>query len=155
MAANTTPIYTITPNVNGVKIVQTNAQVKSDGTSAASGADMMYKVFSAGTNGSYLEKIRFTPVAEAALATTPTTLRIYVSSIATPDLTPTTNANTFLLFETAASATITAASLTVASPYYEIVLNISIATGQYIHVSQAIAQANAVKWQAIAYGGDF
>ena len=95
MPANTAPIYTLTPNVGRVKITTTYAQVKSDGTSAGSANDFMVKAFTAGANGSYVDTIRFFSVASAAATTgVATTLRAYLSTVASPGAT--TSSDTFL-----------------------------------------------------------
>jgi hypothetical protein len=153
MPANTAPIFTLTPNIGSVLIVTTNAQVKSDGTSAGSAADIMYKVFTAGANGSYLDKIRFFSVANTAATTgVATTLRAYLSTVAAPGAT--TNANTFLLGEVSVPA-ISSSNSTNATNYYEIVLGIAIPTTYYVHVSQHVAQTTNQAWMAMAFGGDY
>ena len=153
MAANTSPIYTLTPNIGKILITTTYAQVKSDGTSAGSGADFMVKVFTAGANGSFLDKIRFFSVANTAATTgVATTLRAYLSTISAPGATTTTD--TFLLGEVSAPA-IASSHSTNATNYYEIVLGIAIPTGLYVHVSQHVAQTTNQAWMAMAFGGDY
>lgn len=153
MAANTSPIYTLTPNVGSVKITTTYAQTKSDGTSAASGADFMVKAFTVGANGSYIDTIRFYCVASAAATNSvATTLRAYVSTVASPGAT--TASDTNLIGEI--SVPIVAAShSTNATNYYDMVINKAFPTGTYIHVSQHVAQTTNQNWQATVYGGDY
>ena len=157
MSANTTPIYTLTPNIGFTKIVATSAQIKSDGTSAGSaGADIMYKAYTAGSFGSYIEKIIFTPVSQTSQTTTPCILRVYISTVSAPGATNGgANPDTFLLTECAASGTITAASTSAVSLQYEIMLNCPLASGYYIHVSQSVAQANGNMWEAVVHGQDY
>jgi len=50
---------------------------------------------------------------------------------------------------------IATASLTVASGFYEIPLNIVVPTGFYLHVGQATAQTTNQFWQALVFGGDY
>lgn len=153
MAANTSPIFTLTPNISSILIATTNAQVKSDGTSAGSGADLMYKVFTSGANGSFLDKIRFFSVASAAATTgVATTLRAYLSTVASPGATA--NTDTFLLGEVSVPA-ISSSHSTNATNYYEIVLGIVVQTGRYVHVSQHVAQTTNQAWMSMAFGGDF
>src|SRR5437588_11389000 len=101
MAANTSPIFALTPNVGrAVLLPATTANTKSDGTGTI--ATDMLVAFTAGTNGSLVYSIRFTPVASvAATATTATTLRAFESTQASG---ATTNANTSNLAEVAAAA---------------------------------------------------
>lgn len=153
MPANTAPIYTLTPNIGRARITTTYAQVKSDGTSAGSGADFMVKVFTAGANGSYVDTIRFFSVASAANTVgVATTLRAYLSTIASPGAT--TTSDTFLLGEVSAPA-IASSNATNATNYYEIILNKPIPTGTYIHVSQHVAQTTNQAWNALCFGGDY
>lgn len=153
MPANTAPIYTLTPNVGRVKITTTYAQVKSDGTSAGSANDFMVKAFTAGANGSYVDTIRFFSVASAAATTgVATTLRAYLSTVASPGAT--TSSDTFLIGEVSVPA-ISSSHSTNATNYYEIVINKAIPTGTYIHVSQHVAQTTNQQWQSIVYGGDY
>lgn len=153
MPANTSPIFTLTPNIGKILITTTYAQVKSDGTSAGSGADFMVLVFTSGANGSFLDKIRFFSVANTAATTgVATTLRAYLSSVAAPGAT--TTSNTYLLGEVSAPAVVSAHS-TNATNYYEIVLGVIIPTGLYVHVSQHVAQTTNQAWMAMAFGGDF
>jgi hypothetical protein len=113
----------------------------------------MYKVFTAGANGSFVDKIRFFSVASAAATTgVATTLRAYLSSVSAPGAT--TNANTFLLGEVSVPA-VNSSNSTNATNYYEIVLGIAIPTGQFVHVSQHVAQTTNQAWVAIAFGGDY
>ena len=153
MPANTSPIYTLTPNVGVGIITTTYAQVKSDGTSAASGADFMVLAFTAGANGSYVDTIRFYCCANAAATTSvATTLRAYLSTVAAPGAT--TQANTHLLGEVSVPA-ISASHSTIATNYYEIMVRYPIATGYYIHVSQHVAQTTNQVWKALVFGGNY
>jgi len=153
MAANTQPIYTKTPNFGMVLIPTTNAQVKSDGTSAGTGTDMMYKVFTAGAEGSFLESIRFSCVAQAAAVTSvATTLRAYISTVASPGAT--TNTDTSLLGEVSVPAQ-SASHSTNATNYYDLIIGKPIPAGHYVHVSQHVAQTANQAWQALAFGGDY
>lgn len=153
MAANTSPIFSLTPNVGTVGITTTNAQVKSDGTSAGSGNDVMFKVFTAGANGSYLERIKFYSVASAAATTgVATTLRAYLSTVSSPGAT--TSSDTYLLGEVSVPAVNSSNSVNATSSY-DIVLGIVIPTGKYIHVSQHVAQTTNQRWNALAIGGDY
>lgn len=153
MAANTQPIFSLTPNIGRCKITTTYAQVKSDGTSAGTSNDFMVKTFTAGGNGSYVDKVRFNSVASAAAVNSvATTLRVYISTVASPGAT--TSSDTQLLAEI--SVPIVASShSTNASNYYEVPLGIAIPTGTYIHVSQHIAQTTNQTWQATVFGGDY
>lgn len=153
MAANTQPIWSLTPNVGRVGIPTTNAQVKSDGTSAGSGADLMYKAFTAGADGSYVDRIRFTSVANAAGTTgVATVLRAYLSTVSAPGAT--TSSDTFLLGEVTAPA-IASSHNTNATNYADINLDCVIPSGTFIHVSQHVAQTTNQRWNAMVFGADY
>ena len=153
MAGNVQPRYTTLANVSSVLIPRTTAQVKSDGTSAGAGVDFMYKVFTAGANDSFLEKIQFKCVASAAAVTSvATTLRAYLSSVASPGAT--TNADTFLIGEISVPAIVSSHS-TNATNVFELPINYPIPTGWYVHVSQHVAQTANQAWLATAIGGDY
>jgi hypothetical protein len=159
MSANTNPIWSKIPHVGTVLIPQANAVVKSDGTSAGTGADIMYCVFKAeATNGSYVKKIRFMPTsATASTATTPTVLRVFVTTASQTEGAAsgaTTNANTTLLGEISTPA-ITADAPTAAVTPFELSIDDAIAPGQSILVCQHVAMASACFWKAIVFGGDY
>jgi hypothetical protein len=153
MATNFQPPFPLTPNVGSAVIPTANAQVKSTGTSAGTGADLMYKVFTAGANGSFVSFIRFYCVATALTTSVATCLRAYRSTVASPGATAVTD--TFLLGEVTAPAITTAGSTTTASTYFDIPVNAAIPTGQYIHVSQAVAQTTNQNWNVACFGGDY
>lgn len=152
MAANTNPIFALTPNIGEVKITTTAALVRSDGgASNAIGTDH-FLAFSSGADGSFVQRIRFIPVASAAATNSvATTLRVFLSSVDTG--TPTTS-NTYLLAEISVPQVSTSNS-TQAVNYYEIPLNIAIPANHYILVSQHVAQTTNQSWQAMVFGGNY
>jgi len=152
MPANTAPIFPVVPNIGFKRIPTANAQVKSDGVSAGSGADLMYKVFTAGANGSKLDFIRFWTVANTVTTSVATVVRAYLSTVSTPGATADTD--TFLIGEITLPAQ-SAANSTNPVNYYDMNLNLNIPTGYYVHVSQHVAQATNQGIQAQAFGGDF
>lgn len=153
MPANTDPIFTLVPNIGRVAIPTATAQVKSNGVSAGSAVDFVYKAFTAGANGSYVTEVRFYCVASAAAtASVATTLRAYLSTISSPGAT--TAADTFLLGEVGAPS-ISASHSTIATGYLVIPIFMAIPTGTYIHVSQHVAQTANQNWNANVIGGDY
>lgn len=153
MPANTSPIFTLTPNVGQVKITTTYAQVKSDGTSAGTTTDFVVKAFTSGANGSYVDKIRFNVVASAAATTSVNTIvRAYLSTVASPGAT--TSSDTHLLGEINIPAT-AASHSTTATQNWDLPINQAIPTGKYIHVSQHVAQTTNQQIQATVFGGDY
>lgn len=158
MAANTAFIVPDTPHVGTVKIPTTNAQVKSDGTSAGSGTDRMYCVLATGADGTFVQRIRFHSVASAANTTgVATTLRIYLSTVSASEgaaVGATTTSDTQLLYEISVPA-IASSHATNATNYFDVPINMALPTGKYIHVSQHVAQTTNQQWQATAIAGDY
>lgn len=153
MSANTSPIFTGTPNVGYTQIPTNTAVTASDGSSTGSGNSMMYVAFTAGANGSFVDRVRFLVVASAAAVTSvATTLRVFLSTVASPGAT--TAANTFLLGEVSVPA-LSAANSTAAQPYYELPLGIAIPSGTYILVTQHVAQSTNQSWKAVVFGGNY
>lgn len=152
MAANTNPIFMLTPNI-GRASFPTTGLTKSDGSSGASGIGTdMSVAFTPGAFGSYVEKIRWSPVATVAgTATAATVLRLYISSVNTG---VTAATNTFLLAEISAAAQ-TADSATVATFYFEIPLNIKLPTATYLLISTHTAPATNTQWESLCFAGDF
>ena len=152
MPANTTPIYSLTPNVSSVKITTTAALVRSDGSAPNAIGTDQFLAFTTGANGSFIQRVRFIPVSSAAAVNSvATTLRVFLSSVNTG--TPTA-ANTNLLAEISVPLISVANSIN-AVTYYEIPLNIQAPTGRYILVSQHVAQTTNQSWQATVFGGDY
>lgn len=152
MPANTSPIYSLTPNVGSVKITTTAALVRSDGSAANAIGTDHFLAFTSGANGSFIQRVRFNVVSTAAATSSvATTLRVFLSTVNTG--TPTA-ANTTLLAEISVPL-ISAANSTNATAYYEIPLNIAVPTGRYILVAQHVAQTTNQSWQATVFGGDY
>ena len=150
MPANTSPIFTLTPNVGAVAISAANT--KSDGTGTAVGTDI-FKAFTAGANGSFVTRVRFNPVATTAgTSTTATVGRVYYSTTGSGATTGGTN--TFLLGEVTLPS-VAADSSSAPTNSVEVMLNIAIPTGSFIHVSTHAAPAANTSIQATCFGGDY
>lgn len=152
MPANTSPIFTLTPNVDSVKIPTTYACVKSDGSSLGTGIDILMHVFTVGANGSYVDFIRFQPVATAAANSVACVLRAYRSTVAAPGATTADNTN---LIGEIQVGIIACASTTVQAPFYDVPVKAAFPAGTHILVAQSIAQTANVNWQATVFGGDY
>lgn len=147
MPANTSPIFTLTPKVTGVRVTAANTSSAGGGTI---GTDI-FLAFTPGANGSYLQKIRFS-LAESTIntASSAAVLRVYVSTLSTGS---TSAADTFLIQEiNAASQT---PSSTVSGYPIEIPLNFAIPSDRYLLVSTSVAPATNTTWVATTYGGDY
>jgi hypothetical protein len=152
MPANFNPIYTLTPNVSSVKINTTSTNPRSDGGATNAIGTDQYLAFTSGASGSFVQRVRFNPVASAAAVTSvATTLRVFLSTI-NSGIPTTASAN--LLAEISVPAISTSAT-TAATNYYEIPLNIAVPASRYILVSQHVAQTTNQQWQATVFGGDY
>jgi hypothetical protein len=148
MPANTSPIFTLTPNVG--EAAASAANTKSDG--AGTVATDIFKAFTAGANGSFVTKVRFNPVSSAAATSTTATVgRVFLSTVGTG---ATTNANTWLLGEVALPS-VSADHSTAPTNPIELMLNIAIPTGSFIHITNHAAPAASTLWQATVFGGDY
>jgi hypothetical protein len=150
MAANTSPIYSLTPNIGDTNILTTSTMTRSDGVGTI--GTNLFLVFTAGLDGSFVQRVRFIPVSSAAAVNSvATTLRVFLSSL---NVGTTTTSDTFLIAEISVPA-ISTANATSAATYYEIPLNIAVPTGHYILVSQHVAQTTNQNWQAMVFGGNY
>ena len=149
MPANTSPIFGLTPNVSSVTITTTAANVSSAGGGTL--GSTIFKVFTSGANGSFIQKIRFMSVATTPTNSVATVLRIFISTISTG---ATTAADTFLIGELSVPL-IASSNATNASNFYDYPLNFALSSGEYIHVTQHVAQTTNQNWIATAIGSDY
>lgn len=149
--ANTAPIFTLAPRFSGTRITATVNNSQGNGTI---GTDH-FLAFTAGANGSYLQKVRFTLTgATANTISVAGILRVYLS---TQSSGPITSSNTWLIQEvTAATQTPNVVTTLTGATYpIDVPLNFAIQSGYDILVSvSAVAGANTV-WVATTYGGDY
>lgn len=147
--ANTQPIFSLTPNVGRVTIAQASANTSSAGGGTV-GTDI-FKAFTAGANGSFVQKVRFMSVATAPTTGVATTLRIFLSTVGSG---ATAAADTFCIGEVSVPA-IASDATTAATNYYDFIINAAIPTGMFVHVSQHVAQTANQNWVAVCFGGDY
>ena len=151
MPANTAPIFTNVPIIGqGVWTSASTANTSSDGASTIGTSSI--KLLTGGTNGTYVNKIRFTPAATAAsTATTSSVHRLFISTITSG---ATTSANTSLIWE------ISAPSQTADAPS-NVVTSLEVPAGFYIPPNytllwsmHAAAAANTL-WHAVVFAGNY
>lgn len=150
MAQNTSPVFGLVPELQGVNITTTSAAARSD-AGVAIGTNQ-FVAFTAGPSGSYIQKIRFMSVASAAAVTgVATVLRAHYSTVNTG--TPTAG-QAFLLGEISVGA-LSSANSTNATNFYELPLNFGMPPNTYLLVSQHAAQTTNQNWQAFVIGSDY
>lgn len=150
MAVTATPVFPQAPKI-GNAVVGGTANTNGLGTGTV-GTDIM-KVFTAGSNGSFVEGVQFHPAASAAAtATTATTIRLYLSSVGSGSTTGGTD--TFLIGEISAASQTADHSTNATSPLW-IPVNRSIPSGYFLHATAHVVNAANTAWHATAYGRDY
>ncbi len=148
MAANSNPIYTVSPNARGAQLTASNTRSDGNGTI---GTDI-YLVFTASASGGYCSSVRFMPWATVAgTATTATVLRVYISQQTSG---ATTSSNTWLIAEVAAASQ-SADSASAAVYPIEVPINKAITANYTVLVSMHHAPAANTGWVATAFGGNY
>ena len=149
MPANTSPIYSLTPNISGVEA--TAANTNSDGTGTI--GTNIFLAYTAGANGSYVSVIRWAAVGTAAATNTTATVgRIFISSLTTGTTSP--GNNTFLVAEYALAVQ-SADNSTTATFFIEVPMYKALPGGWTVLVTNHAAPAANTSWQAVVYGGDY
>jgi len=162
MAANTNPIYTVTPFVTtAVLMTITVANTSGHGVgtmrdSPAGGATdliILHKPNQTNDAGSYLAKLRVQAFAGAAAVTmAPAVIRIYITSAATVTAGQATTAlDTCLIQEIAVAALAT--SNTVALPFYEIPFGFALKIGEGLLCSLSVVNTANSGWNVSVFGG--
>lgn len=148
MPANTSPVFALTPNIGVGAATAANTVGDGGGTISTD----IFKVFTAGANGSWVSRLRFHPASSvAATAMTGTVARIFVSSQASG---ATTNANTMLIAEVALGA-VSADHSTAAVNPVDVPLNFALPANWTILVTNHAAPAANTRWETTVYGGDY
>ncbi len=143
MPANTSPIFTLTPEVSwSVNMVAASTTNLSANTNN-------YLVFTAGANGSYLQKIRFRHQSTNITNSQATVVRVFINNGGVV----TTPANNTIWDEiTIAANTV---SQTAASANYELPLNFALPSGYTIYCTLGSTPTNGTGIQATVIGGDY
>lgn len=151
MPANTQPIYTLTPKLGSATwLAGTTANVKSDG--AGTIATDILLVMTAGSAGSFLNRVRLSAAGTtASTSTTATVGRLFLS---TQSAGATTSTNTKLIAEIALASQ-TTDQPTVAIPFVEIPLGFYIPSTQSLLFSMHHAAAANTLWHAVCFYGDY
>lgn len=137
MPQNTQPIFTLNPEVMWGTTALTTANTAKDGTGT------VLTVFTAGANGSYVQRIRFRP----AGTNVQTVARVFINNGSTNA----TAANNILWDEITIAAT--TLSETVAQSTFEIPLNYALPAGYVLNVT--IGTTIAAGLYVSVIGGDY
>jgi hypothetical protein len=137
MPANTSPIFTLTPGVEWGTTAVATANTAKDGTGT------VLTVWTAGANGSYVQRIRFRQSGTAVQ----TVARVFINNGSTNA----TAANNILFDEiTIAAATV---SETTAQSTFEIPLNFALPAGYVLNIT--IGTTIAAGLYVSVIGGDY
>lgn len=140
MPANTSPIFTITPQVEWTT---TNMTAANTGNLSAGTS---YAVFTAGVNGSYVQKIRFRHQSNNS-NNVATVARVFINNGSTTG----TVANNTIWDEVTIAAN--TASQVAASTNYELPLNFALPAGYIIYCTLGTGVVSGI--QATVIGGDY
>ena len=145
MAANTAPIYSIAGDVNSVAALNSGLVVGPTANTAQDGSGTLYKAFTAGTNGSYVQKIRFRPVGSPAA----TVCRVFISSSTT------TSATVTWLYDEITLPAVTV-SQTAASSVFELPLNFALNASYLLYVTFGTSTGSTgTGYSVVTIAGDY
>ncbi len=139
MAANTAPIFSVTPAIHWSDAM-TAANTTKDLTSGT-----IYLVFTAGLNGSYIQRIRFRTLGTNTAATVG---RVWINNGSATG----TAANNVLWDEITLPAT--TVSEVASQATYELPLNFGLPASYAIYMTLGTAP-NTAGWDATVIGGDY
>jgi len=139
MTANVNPIFTLTPKI-GIALVAA-ANTASDGSGA------LVTLFTAGANGSRIERIRYQNAQAAAAASSAMVVRIFI--------TDTGGANPTLLAEVAISAATRTVAVVGAGGIYNFANGLVMPSGTLIKVIQSVYAGVQDLMHYVAEGGDY
>lgn len=150
MPANTSPIYTLTPKIGlATWTSSSTANTASDG-SGTIGTNMLL-AFTAGSQGSFIQRIRICPCATTSSTLTATVARVFISSITSG---ATTNANT-TRFDEIAFASTSVDQTTSATAFQEIPCGFALTPNWTILVSMSATAAANTLFQFTVLAGDY
>jgi hypothetical protein len=139
MPANTSPIFTLTPDIQWA-ISATTANTTKDLSSGT-----IFQVFSAGTNGGYVQRMRFRTLGTNSAASVG---RVWINN----GQTTATASNNVLWDEITLPAT--TVSEVAAQSTYELPLNFALPPGYIIYFTLGTAP-NAAGWSVTIIGGEY
>lgn len=145
MPANTSPIYSAVGAIDSVAANNSGLIVGPTANTAQDGTGTLYKAFTAGANGSYVQKMRFRPIGSPAA----TVCRVFISSSTT------TNATNTWLFDEITLPT-TTLSQTAASSVFELPINFALDPNYLLYVTFGTSTGSAgTGYSVVTVAGDY
>ena len=139
MPANTSPIFTLTPNASAVNIAAANT--------ARDGSGTLVTAFTAGSNGSRVDFITFTSAQATAAASAARVQRVF--------LTDASGLNPRLIQEIVLAAVTASNTAIGATSTITFTNGLVIKSGQLIKVSQSVYGSAADATDVLVRGGDY
>lgn len=145
MPANTSPIYSIVGAVDSVASNNSGLVVGPTANTALDGTGTLYKAFTAGANGSYIQKMRFRAVGSPAA----TVCRVFISSSTT------TSATATWLYDEITLPAVTL-SQTAATSVFELPLNFALDPSYLLYVTFGTSTGSAgTGYSIVTIAGDY
>lgn len=145
MPANTSPIYSIVGATDSGAANNSGTVLGPTANTAQDGSGTLYKIFTAGANGSYVQKVRFRPVGSPAA----TVARIFISSSTT------TSATATWLYDEITLPAVTV-SQTAASSVFEMPLNFALDPNYLLYVTFGTTTGSAgTGYSIVVIAGDY
>ena len=145
MPANTSPSYSIVGAVDSVATNNSGLVVGPTANTALDGSGTLVKAFTAGTNGSYIQKMRFRPVGSPAA----TVCRVFISSSTT------TSATATWLYDEITLPAVTL-SQTAASSVFELPINVALDPSYLLYVTFGTSTGSTgTGYSVVTIAGDY
>ena len=145
MPANTSPIYSIVGATDSVASNNSGLVVGPTANTALDGTGTLYKAFTAGANGSYVQKVRFRPVGSPAA----TVCRVFISSSTT------TSASATWLYDEITLPAVTL-SQTTATSVFELPINVALDPNYLLYVTFGTSTGSSgTGYSIVTIAGDY
>ena len=145
MPANTSPIYSIVGATDSTAANNSGTVSGPTANTALDGSGTLVKAFTAGANGSYVQKMRFRPVGSPAA----TVCRVFISSS-----TSTSATNSWLYDEITLPAV--TVSQTAASSVFELPINVALDPNYLLYVTFGTSTGSAgTGYSIVTIAGDY
>jgi hypothetical protein len=139
MAANTNPIFTLTPHCSGIKVAEANT--------ASDGSGTLHSLFTAQTNGSRVERIIAINAQASAAASSANVIRVFITDA--------DGVNPILRAEGALESATRSTTEVGAKTEFEFEGGLVLAAGQIIKVCQSVYAGVQDVIAYTAEGGDY
>jgi hypothetical protein len=145
MPANTQPIFSAAGATDSAAFNNSGTVVGPSANTAQDGSGTLIKIFTAGSNGSYVQKIRFRPVGSPAA----TVARVFISTS-----TSTSATNSWLYDEITLPAT--TVSQTAATSVYELAMNFALDPNYLLYLTFGTSTGSAgTGYSVVVIAGDY